>query len=239
MADRRQRKIEQKRKKRELEKKRTRVEEAKRPSPEQRLVSSAAKGGFGLCAVSKGWDDESKPELVTVVVTRELPNGEFLPSVALVDRTCLGIKDGLVVPPLPREELSEAFDEIYSAHGGWVECEPLVAQSVVFHALDYAARLGFKPGRDAELALFEPRPAELLPTPHSAREKPLYVPGPHDDLHVNVARLQKAVGPGGFELVSALPSALFAAPDDEDDDEDDEEEPDDIIVSGEVVGDVE
>jgi hypothetical protein len=229
MADRRQRKLEAKRKKRELDKKRARAEDAKRPSLELRQLAAAARGVFGPCAISAGWDDgtAAMPELVSVVVTRELPNGDFLSSLALVDRTCLGVKDGFAIPALGRDELPELFDKLFEGHGGWVECEPLVAQSVVFHAVDYAKRLGFEPHRDAKLELFGPRPAKLLETPLHARERPLYVAGPQDDAASIIARLEKALGPDSFEFFSPFGALTgrrgFQDDEDEADPFDDEE----------------
>lgn len=229
MADRRQLKLQAKRKKRELDKKRARAEDAKRPSLEARQLASGARGAFGPCAISAGWNDgtAATPELVSVAVTRELPNGDFISSLALVDRTCLGVKDGFAIPALGRDELPELFDKLFESHGGWVECEPLVAQSVVFHAVDYAKRLGFEPHRDAKLELFGPRPAELLSTALHARERPLYVAGPQDDTALVIARLQKALGPDGFEFVAPFGTRKGGLPgDDSRDDEgslDDEE----------------
>jgi hypothetical protein len=48
------------------------------------------------------------------------------------------------------------------------ECEPLEAQSVVFHALDYARTLSFLAHDDFEVALFELLPRN--PGRSSARE---------------------------------------------------------------------
>jgi hypothetical protein len=203
MADRRQRKLEKKKKKRETAKKRVRAEMARRPSDEERLIRSAARCPFGPCAINLGWNDEGvgPPSLVTVVVTRALDDEQLLPTVAMVDRTCLGVKDGFVMPPLSRSELPELLERIYRVHGGVEDCEPLVAQSVVFHAVDYARRLGFEPHPDAELSLFEPRPAELLATAWHAAEHPMYVSGPDDDVDAIVARLEAAVGADNFDVI--------------------------------------
>jgi hypothetical protein len=73
-------------------------------------------------------------------------------------------------------------------------CEPSIAQSVVFHALDYASALGFSPHSDFERRIFEPRPDALVDTPLSRREKPLYVAGPNDEVSRIVAQLLSTVG---------------------------------------------
>ena len=90
--DRRQRKREKNKKKRELAKK-ARAALVRRPDPEERLLRAATRSPFGPCYISAGWKvEEGMPQLVSVVVTRRLPDGDLVYGTALVDRTCLGIE---------------------------------------------------------------------------------------------------------------------------------------------------
>lgn len=200
--DRRAKKIEKKRKDRQLAKKRARAVQARRPSERDLLVASAASGRFGPCWVSAGWDDMNLPELVNAVVTRVLPDGMLLPGVALVDRTCLGIKNGFIAKPMHVHEADRFAAMVGRGHGGMLPCSPLTAQSIVYHALDYARSLGFKPHRDFPEGLFGPRPDELLATPWHAPERPFYIQGPHDNVQAIAERLEAAVGPDNFRLAS-------------------------------------
>ncbi|HKU41842.1 MAG TPA: hypothetical protein VJR89_26980 [Polyangiales bacterium] len=204
MVDRRQRKLEKKRKKRDAIKLRDRRRESHRPEGLERSVASASRAPFGPCAVSPGWDDASAANLVSVTVTRVLGNGLLLPALVLVDRTCLGAKDGPLRPPLTRMELESELDELYIAYGGWEYCEPLIAQSIVFHAIDHAAELGFSPHRDVAFDMFAPRPAVLLDTPLSRSPRPIFIQGPHDDASAIMRRLEERVGPDGFDAINAL-----------------------------------
>lgn len=162
------------------------------------MIRSAAREEFGPCFVSATWEDLESPALVSVVVTRQLPSGQLMAATALVDRTCLGVKDGFALGPKSRSELSEIVEQLGFLHGGMVECSPLVVQSIVFHAIDYARSLGFEPHRDFPAALFGPRPVELMPTPWHAPE-PIYVSGPHDDVPTITSKLAEAFGANGFE----------------------------------------
>jgi hypothetical protein len=74
------------------------------------------------------------------------------------------------------------------------DCEPLLAQSIVFHAVDYAAKLGFAPNQDFHEPLVGPRPVELLATPWASSERPLYIPGPDDNVARILHQLESAVG---------------------------------------------
>lgn len=219
--DRRQRKLEKNKKKRQIANKRARADATQKPTPEQRALALGARSPFGRCAISLGWkDEESLPELVTAVVTRALPDGTLLPVIALVDRTCLGVKNAFVAPPLAASDLEALLDEIGRPHGGWEASEPLVVQSLVFNAIDYARRLGFEPHPDFPAELFGPRPPELQKTPWHAAARPFCVASPDDDVVRIRARLTAAVGEGNFDLITR--SALLPADDaDEDADADD------------------
>lgn len=204
--DRRQRKLQEKRKKRELTKKRSRMEAERRPSEEQLWVRAGARAPFGPCFISSGWDDSTTPQLVSLVVTRILDGGDLLPHVLLLDRTCLGVKNAMVIAPMDHDDLTEFVDRVGTPHGGMEECDAQLAQSMVFHAVEYAARLGFAPNVDFHEALLGPRPAELLATPWASLERPLYVPGPDDNVALVVLQLRKAVAEnfdvGGLEVGS-------------------------------------
>lgn len=201
--DRRQRKLQDKRKKREVAKKRSRLEAARRPSEEQLWLRAGAQAPFGPCFISSGWDDPGTPELVSLVVTRALERGDLLAHVLLLDRTCLGVKNAMLLPPMADDELTELVEQVGLPHGGMEDCDALFAQSMVFHAVEYAAKLGFAPNSDFHEALLGPRPPELIATPWSSLDRPLYVPGPDDNVALVVHQLRKAVGErfdvGGLE----------------------------------------
>ena len=200
--DRRQRKLQDKRKKREQVKKRARLEAARRPSEDLLLVRAGSRAAFGPCFVSAGWDDTTAAGLVSVVVTRVLAPDELLPHCLLLDRTCLGVKNAMLCAPMTEDELDEFVESVGLPHGGVEECEVLLAQSLVFNALDYAKALGFPPNVDFHEALVRPRPAELLPTPWAAAERPIYVRGPDDDPRRIIAQLRQTVG-SAFDYVDS------------------------------------
>ncbi|HKY39623.1 MAG TPA: hypothetical protein VJN18_26980 [Polyangiaceae bacterium] len=212
--DRRQRKLQEKRKKRELAKKRSRLDAERRPSEEQLWVRAGARAPFGPCFISSGWDDSASAQLVSLVVTRILDGGDLLPHVLLLDRTCLGVKNAMLLAPMTDDELSELVEQVGLPHSGMEDCHALLAQSMVFHAVEYAAKLGFAPNPDFREALLGPRPDELLTTPWASLERPLYVPGPDDNVALILLQLRKAVGEN-FELGGPGEGSLEDAFDDD------------------------
>ena len=216
--DRRAKKLEKKRKERKAAKQKSRATELRRAALDRELFRTAASADFGPCWISDGWDGLSEPALVNVVVTRKFPNGRYLPLVVLVDRTCLGVKDAFIRDVCSAREFGELIEELADVHGGMHECELLLAQSIVFHGVDYAARLGFAPAEDFPAELFGARPAQLLETPWRAADKPYYVAGPHDDVRGTLAQLRARLGDGGFDYFLEVLAADGFDEDDEDGD---------------------
>jgi hypothetical protein len=171
------------------------------------ILRQAALLSPGPSFISGDWKlmDEAQPRLVSVVITRKAPAGIVIPALVLVDRTCLGVKNAFVAKPMREAELESFLAQVGQAHEvGMVECDLLVAQSVVLHALDYARSLGFSPHRDFPEPLFTPRPAELLDTPLARPSRPVYVSGPEDPVTRILARLDAAVGPGNYDQLVRL-----------------------------------
>jgi hypothetical protein len=192
-----QKKLEKKKKKRLAAQQGTRAVAA---VPTQKAYERlAAASPFGPAFMSTGWRsaEENDPALVTVVLSRALPDGMFVAEMCLVDRTCLGIKNAYVTPPLTRAGLDDMVDRLQEGHAeGVEEVSVLEAQSVLWSAFDYAASIGFVPHRDFVSAIVEPRPDALLDTPLARPSRPIYVPGPDDDVARVVRVLQAKVGTG-------------------------------------------
>jgi hypothetical protein len=137
-----------------------------------------------------------------------MPGGMFLPVIALVDRTCLGVKNAFASQPLTEWDLGGFIAELGAVHeGGMVPCELVVAQSVVYHAIDFAASLGFEPHPDFPESLFGPRPEVLVDTPLARPARPYWVRGPDDDAEEILAMLDEAVGEGNYDVAVIKPSS--------------------------------
>ncbi|HEY3664383.1 MAG TPA: hypothetical protein VGL19_00225 [Polyangiaceae bacterium] len=236
-ADRkRQKKLEKSRKKRDLIKKQARKHEAQyQGSSLLRLAQSAP---FGPAWVSASLDEpeieQSPPPLVTVVVTRRV-RGLLVAEIVIVDRTCLGIKNAMVLPLITEADLLERLDSLADGGTEFRDCEPLEAQSVVFHALDYARSLGFLAHEDFEVALFEPRPESLSDTPLAKPARPIYISGPDDDVPMILDRLDRHVGRDNYQFLAGIGGigGLLDWDEDEDEDSDSDREADEVETTGE------
>jgi hypothetical protein len=200
---RRQKKLEKNRKKRAEAKQSVRKRELELTGAS--LMRKAREAPFGPTFISEAIDDtehDAEHHLNSVLVTRKVA-GMFVPHLILVDRACFGVKDATLFARMSEAELSALVDSLADGLGGLRPCEPELAQSVVFHALDYARRLGFAPGEHFRLAMVEPRPEQLLETPLANRARPLFINGPGDDVAQTRERLADAVGPDGYDFIAA------------------------------------
>ncbi|MEO8181368.1 MAG: hypothetical protein ABI895_21230 [Deltaproteobacteria bacterium] len=172
------------------------------PVARSALIERACRAPFGPCWVSVALQDEDPEQraLISVIVTRRLA-GQLLPIVALVDRTCLGVKNAFVGRPQSELEIEAWIDNLAERGDPLEKAELLLAQSVIYHAIDYARSLGFEPHRDLVLRLIGDRPAALLDTALARPERPSYVSGPDDDVASIVARLDASVGRGNYDVI--------------------------------------
>src|SRR5262245_715480 len=138
--------------------------------PRSQVSTEELQGGsldwpLGPAWVSASWREEpgAVPPLVFVVMTRRAPDARLLAVVAAVDRTCVGGRSAAVFEPMWQAELDELLTALLQDEHPFEECETSLAQSILFHAIDYARSLGFELHPDLDFAepLFGPRPEEL------------------------------------------------------------------------------
>ncbi len=225
----RQKKLEKQKKKRTLARKQAREAHGVIPTSTASLIRAAAAWPIVGAHLGGRWRDAATPSLVGALVTRRMPDGRLFVATALLDRTCLGVKDAYAMRPLSRAEHDQLLAQTAEVYEELEEVPIEVLRSMVFHAVDYAAGLGFAPHEDFPAALFGPRPEPLLDTPWAKAPKPVYLSGPHDDVAAIVAKLEARVGHGNYEVVMDAGLGLglgapFEGGDDEDADEDGDDE---------------
>jgi len=202
----RQRQLERQKRKRAVTVKAARASRLAQPSEAEALLRRAESSPHGPAFMSACWrEGDGVPGLVTVIITRLLPDGRMIAALSLVDRTCLGVKNGFASVPMTADELAEQLERIGVTDDAPVERVSLLeAQSVLFHAIDYARSLGFEPHADFAARVVGSRPDHLLDTPLARPERPVYLSGPDDDQEMVLRQLARAVGDDGCQSASAL-----------------------------------
>ena len=202
MAKPNNKKREQKAKQRELAKKKAKHLDAVANSEKGLIRLTRETGIAGHCYVNKGYYDqnEDNPKLAELSFCWHVKGIGPVMYMVLVDRTCLGVKSAMAIKydtwlqwTTARADVDEAAIE---------QVAPEVARSIVYHAVDYAASLGFSPCADFFTDLVGPRPEPLVDTILSRPSMPIFVVGPDDEPTSVVVNLINKVGPDKFKVLS-------------------------------------
>lgn len=235
---RQQKKAEQKKKQRDLLKKEKRKAVASSSSAAA-MSKLAVNTPFVAAYLSKNYLTDGD-ELITAAVSRRIPGFGVVTGAALIDRRCLGVKNGMLFNAERWVQVREAMAENPDIE--LIEVDLLTAQSVLYHALDYAKSLGFAPHRDFPEGFFAPRPATLLDTPLARPTRPLYVSGPDDRVNAIIAQLTRSVGVGNFDVLAlgdpralSLAGGIMGMDESDDGDDDDDDDADVVDTVGEEV----
>lgn len=207
----RQKKLEKQKKKRDAA--RSALSGRPREMALRQLLTRAESALFGPAWASKEWrsDDAAAPGLVTVVLTRELPDHSHVAAVALIDRTCLGVKNGHALGPLRGKDLDVLLAKLGQVNPAGMESVDVnTARSIIHHAVAYAETLGFEPHPDFPMSLVG-KADNLVDTPLAHPTRPVYLAEPEDDSPVILAQLIEAVGEGNYD-VRVPDEALVGAP---------------------------
>ena len=165
------------------------------------LIKRAEQFPIYECLLNQDWQDKG---LAHILLSRKQPNNEFIIGVFLVDIYCLGLKNTFCNANIPLEKY-EKLKLRMAVESFLITCDPVLANRIVYGAIDYARKLGFEPQKDFRLSRFtlgEPSDANVPYNIEFGKDgKPLYIAGPNDDADRVVERLSKTVGDGNFHYL--------------------------------------
>lgn len=120
----------------------------------------------------------------SVLVSRQLSDGNVAFAVFLVDMYCLGVKN-VIVEILPRPRYDRDMYGKMIRQGGLLPLKPECARKLVEGAVQYALDLGLPPHADYRTGklIFGDIEAEACPEQYTYGQDgmPLFIPGPYDD----------------------------------------------------------
>jgi len=170
---------------------------------EERIMAMAAASPVHECLVPAEIFDLG---MGSVIISREMANGEIGFGVFLIDVFCLGVKDAFF-SVRPQGEYENAIEEI-RAREGLKPVEPACAVKLIESAAAYARDLGLNPQRDYPFAkrIFGNIDSAACPREFTFGKdgKPLYMAGPNDteaDSRRIMGILTEKLGPGGFHYM--------------------------------------
>ncbi len=213
----------------------------------QKLARVAAAPILHCCTTEDLWDQG----IAQILVSRELTNGNIAFSVFLVDRFCLGVKDGFC-GILSRSEYFEKVYENIVDRGTIVPLTPASARKLVEGAVEYAGNLGLSPHSDYRSAKWIFGDIDVSAGDEEFEfgkgGKPLFVPGPFDSpgrCASILGLLNNRCGPDGFHYIMPLqqlgPDDYLDFPEVDDDDSNDDgfdDDDADNVIEGSVASDL-
>ncbi len=173
-------------------------------SPEELYIRHAREYPIFECLINSEWKAGG---LAQMVIARRQPNGNILFGNYLVDYYCLGLKNTYCNADFtPAKYQRDVRDRVFrSSPGGAIECPVDLAHEIIYGAIEYAARFGFKPQRDFSLSQFILEPADRFERRHNVEfgrnGKPLFISGPHDDAQAIIRQLERTAGPGNYDYL--------------------------------------
>lgn len=192
---------------------------AKERKQKQRSLSLTASSVPGLirrarefpiheCLINPDWDEEDGGGLARILLSRRQTDGRILFGAYLVDVYCLGLKNTWCNANFsPGEYRRDVVERLYFDVEP-KECPVDLAHQIIYQAIDYAGRFGFRPQKDFKWSqhILEKRGALTEPYRLSfGRDgKPFYISGPDDNVKVIIARLEKNPGPGNYDYLIEL-----------------------------------
>ncbi len=193
--------------------------------PEKYIREHARKLAVHECLVNDNWQDQG---MAVVMVCRQRLNGSLLVSSYVVDTFCLGVKDSTFWYKLDMDEYQDLVKQLGRNMGlDFAVCEPQLAYSIVYGAVQYAKDLGFSPHRDFLVTQYVLDPTvPMLDIEFGKDGRPLYIEGPNDNGKAIIRKLTEAVGIDNFEYIADLTSLGINPYGDDDEDEDDEDDDD-------------
>jgi hypothetical protein len=166
------------------------------------------------CLLPEEWQDTT--QLTQILVSRRGPQGQIAMGLFLVDLGCLGVKDALFQVSQLHQDYKTLRDSVKERQG-MISADLNLAAKIIREAIAYADSLGFRPHRDyrqAKAMLGDADPDACdEEIPLGWEGKPLYVSGPYDNVDMIMAKLQRAVGPDGFDFLVGMdepPETLFS-----------------------------
>ncbi len=204
--------VDMKRRQKKLMKKRQKDKMRKRKQAESvpfSLLSAANKihqaRNFPIyeCLINPDWREKG---LVTILISRQQPDGMVLFGVYLVDIYCLGVKNTFCNADFSMLEYNTKVRG--GAFGGqdYEKCSLALAHHIIYGSIEYAAQFGFRPNKDFKLSQyvleedgsFEP----CEDVEFGLNGKPFYITGPDDNVDRIMRQLELTAGKGNFDFVS-------------------------------------
>jgi len=158
------------------------------------------------CLINPSWKESG---LANILLSRQQPDGNIVFGAYLVDLFCLGLKDtfcnaNFTLSMYEKELTSRIYQE-----GAPIDCQISLAHQIIYGAIEYASKLGFKPQKDFEMSKYileeQNKIEESVSIEFGKDGKPFFIAGPNDDVELIIKKLERNAGKGNFSFIIGEP----------------------------------
>lgn len=153
------------------------------------------------CMVSRGWRERG---LAHILVARDVGDGHLRVGGYYVDTWCLGLKACAAFHRVSREEYeTQIKPNIFNDPVELEAIEPGLARGIIEGAVEFAHQFGFRPGRRWEEArkVWHGIQKQGASLEFGMNGRPCLVLRPGENVQGAVARLQRKLKPGEYEII--------------------------------------
>ena len=161
------------------------------------------------CLISAEWQDPK--QLTQICVARQSPSGDIAVGSFLLDKACLGAKNGYGRIFTSKRQYKKELRNPLMKSQEMTTCDVDMAAKIIDEAINYAQSIGFKPHKDTKqafLVLGDTHPEKYadLEVPVGGEDgKPFFVAGPYDDVNRITRILNRKVGEGNYLYIMPIP----------------------------------
>jgi len=170
-------------------------------SPKKYIIEKGRVCPIFKCLIADGYDDMG---LTICLIIRKQPSGKFMFTSLMIDRYCLGVKSAFCNCNFDDNQLEEIKERMRSV-GKIEEVDPVYFHNLVYASIDFATENGFKLTKEFALAekILDPDLIDdgIDEIEVGEKGKPLFINGPHDNVDVIIATLNRNVGEGNYNIM--------------------------------------
>ncbi len=170
--------------------------------PENYIKKHARKLPIHECLLSEDWEERG---IAVVIVARKKANGLIIGAGYVLDVFCLGLKQTAVYYNMEMYQYEEMIaNQAQRMEFAFKKVEPDFAYNLIYGAVEYAEDMGLNPAKDFRITEYILPPAdaiEYIDIEFGKDGKPLYIPGPYDNMEKIVNTLDANLGLGNYEMV--------------------------------------
>jgi hypothetical protein len=176
-------------------------------SSEKYIKTKAKELSFFECYASQNWYVSF--ELVTVIVSKQMPSDNICLAIYLLDKGCLSLKSTNYRFNMTLSEYKDYVSHLMEAEQRPFEVISVeMVHNLIFGAIDYADEYGFSPNKGWIITrhfLNEDLITDEIDSIEFGKDgKPFYISGPYDNMNHILATLKKTAGEGNFDFISHL-----------------------------------